>query len=63
MLDQLLLKKLFDAAVRENMDLNDPEVQAKLIQRKDQIEKMLVSIIEQNTKYCGCGAKNEQSDN
>lgn len=57
MLDKILHDSLNAAAKREGMDLNDPEVQSKLFARKTQIEHMLVSLITQQTKYCGCGHK------
>ena len=57
MLDNLLQEKMFEAIKREGMDLNDPSVQQKMMARKAQIETMLVSVITQQTKHCGCGKR------
>jgi hypothetical protein len=61
MIDALLMAKLFDAAKREGVDMNDPEVQQQLTKRKIQIEHLLISVIEKNTGLCGC--KKEETIN
>ena len=57
MLDNVLNDKLYEAAKRENLDLNDPIVQQKIQTRKGQIESMLYALIMQHTRHCGCGKK------
>ncbi len=61
-LDNLLITKLYAAAAREGLDLNDPKVQQKLFVRRQQLESMISSMIEQHTKHCGCGKKKEIGD-
>lgn len=55
MLDNLLTTRLYDAATREGLDLNDPVVQQKIFTRRQQIENILCDIIAKQTKHCGCG--------
>ena len=50
----MLQEKLFEAVKREGMDLNDAVVQQKITARRIQIETMLVAVIVQQTKHCGC---------
>ena len=54
MLDTYIGEQLFQAAVREGMDLNNPNVQRKLNAKRAQVEQAVIGLVKQMTKTCGC---------
>lgn len=57
MLDDYVDEKIYAAAQRENIDLNNPEMFKKLTYKRQLIIGQVKHIIDQMTLECGCSKK------
>jgi hypothetical protein len=54
MLEKFIDEKLFEMAMRESMNLNNPETFSKFNLKRQQVILQCQSMIEAMTKECGC---------